>query len=148
MPHIVITYTPNLESKSNFSLLCRSLADAMLSVNEHHQEAGKPIFPIGGTRVFAVPAAHFAVADGPPPPDKEFGFVYIYLRMAKGRTPVVHRAVGEAVGNAVRAHFAPLIAQHLVGITFQIDEGHEVFDLKYSSLHPHFSPAVSSSGLT
>jgi 5-carboxymethyl-2-hydroxymuconate isomerase len=148
MPHIVITYTPNLESKSDFSVLCRSLADAMLSVNEHHQESGKPIFQVGGTRVFALPAAHFAVADGQAPTGKEFGFVYVYMRMAKGRTSQVHDAVGLAVGEALKAHFAPLIARHLVGITFQIDEGHEVFDLKYSSLHPYFNPVVTPVGLT
>jgi 5-carboxymethyl-2-hydroxymuconate isomerase len=139
MPHIVITYTPNLETKTDFGVLCRSLAVAMLSVNNHHQVDGKPIFPLGGTRVFAVPSAHYAVADGNPPPGKEFGFVYIYLRMAKGRPPEVLQGVGDIVGAAVKSHFALLLEQHLVGVTFQIDEGHEVFDLKYSSLHPYFT---------
>ncbi len=139
MPHIVIHYTPNLESKTDMSGLCRSLADAMLSVPFDPQADGKPVFPIGGTRVFAVPAAHYAVADGKPPADKEFGFVYINLRMAKGRSAAVHALVGETVGAAVKHHFAPLLEAHLVGVTFQIDEGHEVFDLKYSSLHPYFA---------
>jgi 5-carboxymethyl-2-hydroxymuconate isomerase len=134
MPHIVIHYTPNLETQTHMSSLCRSLADAMLSV----KEGGKPVFPVGGTRVFAHPAAHFAVAQGEPPSGKEFGFVYVSLRMAKGRSAAVHEAVGAAVGEAVKVHFAPLIDKHLVGVTFQIDEGHEVFDLKYSSLHPYF----------
>jgi 5-carboxymethyl-2-hydroxymuconate isomerase len=134
MPHIVIHYTPNLESQSNMGTLCRSLADAMLSV----QDEGKPVFPIGGTRVFAHPAAHFAVAQGTPPSGKQFGFVYVSLRMAKGRSAQVHEAVGAAVSQAIKQHFAALLEKHLVGVTFQIDEGHEVFDLKYSSLHPYF----------
>jgi 5-carboxymethyl-2-hydroxymuconate isomerase len=134
MPHIVIHYTPNLEKKTDLSLLCRSLADAMLSVYDD----GKPVFPAGGTRVFAHAAAHFAVAQGEPPPGKEFGFVYVSLRMAKGRAAQVHETVGAAVSEAIKRHFAPLIEKHLVGVTFQIDEGHEVFDLKYSSLHPYF----------
>ena len=41
--------------------LCRTLADTMLSVRD---EAGAQVFPTGGTRVLAYPAAHFAVADG------------------------------------------------------------------------------------
>jgi 5-carboxymethyl-2-hydroxymuconate isomerase len=142
MPHIVIHYTPNLELKTDMSALCRSLADAMLNlpveVLSDPSSGGKPIFPVGGTRVFAVPAAHYAVADGKPPADKEYGFVYINLRMAKGRSAAVHTLVGETVAAAVKRHFAPLLAAHLVGVTFQIDEGHEVFDLKYSSLHPYF----------
>jgi 5-carboxymethyl-2-hydroxymuconate isomerase len=134
MPHIVIHYTPNLELQTDMSRLCRSLADAMLSVTDD----GKPVFPIGGTRVFAHAATHFAVAQGAPPLDKEFGFVYVSLRMAKGRSAQIHQDVGAAVGDAVKRHFAPLLEKHLVGVTFQIDEGHEVFDLKYSSLHPYF----------
>jgi 5-carboxymethyl-2-hydroxymuconate isomerase len=134
MPHIVIHYTPNLETQTEMTSLCRALADAMLSVHDE----GKPVFPTGGTRVFAHPAAHFAVAQGEPPQGKEFGFVYVSLRMAKGRTAQVHEAVGTAVSSAIKKHFAPLIEKHLVGVTFQIDVGHEVFDLKYSSLHPYF----------
>ncbi len=108
----------------------------MLTVKD---DAGQPVYPVGGARVFAVKADHFAVADSLPPPSKEYGFVYLNLRMAKGRTASVHQRAGEIVSVVVKEHFAPLIAAHLVGITFQIDEGHEVFDLKYSSLHPHFS---------
>jgi 5-carboxymethyl-2-hydroxymuconate isomerase len=134
MPHIVIHYTPNLENQTDMSALCRSLADAMLSVRDDD----KPVFPVGGTRVFAHAAAHFAVAQGTPPKGKEFGFVYVSLRMAKGRSAQVHEAVGSSVSDAIKKHFAPLIEKHLVGVTFQIDEGLEVFDLKYSSLHPYF----------
>jgi 5-carboxymethyl-2-hydroxymuconate isomerase len=61
MPHLVILYTPNIEAETDMSTLCRTLADTML---KQHDEAGKPVFPIGGTRVLAYPAAHHAVADG------------------------------------------------------------------------------------
>ncbi len=61
MPHVVILYTGNLESEAGMSQLCRKLADTMLSVRD---EAGKQVFPTGGTRVYALPAPHFAVADG------------------------------------------------------------------------------------
>ena len=45
----------------DFTALCRALDDAMRSV---HDESGRPVFPTGGIRVLAYPAAHFAVADG------------------------------------------------------------------------------------
>jgi 5-carboxymethyl-2-hydroxymuconate isomerase len=41
----------------------------------------------------------------------------------------------------VKAHFAPLLAQHAVGLTVQIDEGHEVYDAKVGNLHARFSKA-------
>ena len=61
MPHVVVLYTGNLEQRSDMAALCRSLADTMLTVRA---EDGSQVFPTGGTRVYAYPAPHFAVADG------------------------------------------------------------------------------------
>jgi 5-carboxymethyl-2-hydroxymuconate isomerase len=131
MPHLVILYTPNIESETDMSALCRTLADTMLTVND---DAGKPVFPIGGVRVLAYPAAHFAVADS----QRDYGFVYLNLRMARGRSAVAQRNAGEALTAAVKAHFAPVLAHRPLGLTLQIDEGAEVFDAKLGNLHPLF----------
>jgi 5-carboxymethyl-2-hydroxymuconate isomerase len=61
MPHLVILYTGQLDAETNMKVLCRDLADAMLTVVD---ESGKQVFPTGGTRVMAYPAPHYAVADG------------------------------------------------------------------------------------
>ena len=66
MPHLVILYSGNLdapeaEGGSDMRALCRALADAMLTI---HDEGGRQVFPTGGTRVLAFPAAHWAIADG------------------------------------------------------------------------------------
>jgi 5-carboxymethyl-2-hydroxymuconate isomerase len=61
MPHLVILYTGQLDAETNMKVLCRNLADAMLTVLD---ESGKQVFPTGGTRVMAYPAPHYAVADG------------------------------------------------------------------------------------
>ncbi len=61
MPHLVILYTGNLDAVTDMAALCRSLADTMLAVRD---EADKPVFPPGGIRVLAYPAAHSAVAHG------------------------------------------------------------------------------------
>ena len=65
MPHLVVLYTRNLEAETDIGALCRTLADAMLAVKD---ESGAQVFPTGGTRVLAYPAAHFAVADRKPDP--------------------------------------------------------------------------------
>ena len=47
MPHLVILYSANLDARTDMSALCRKLADTMLGQCD---EAGKPVFPPGGTR--------------------------------------------------------------------------------------------------
>ncbi len=143
MPHLVILYTPNLDAETDMTLLCRALADTMLAVRD---EAGAQVFPTGGVRVLAYPAAHSAVADGGAAGvaaggTGEYAFVYLNLRMGRGRTAAVKQQVGDALTATAKAHLAPLFARRHMGLTLQIDEGAEVFDAKHSSLHPLFNKA-------
>ncbi len=131
MPHVVILYTSNLERETDMTALCRSLADAMLTVRD---EQGAQVFPTGGVRVFAYPAAHHAVADG----SGDHGFCYLNLRMGRGRSAATQQAAGQALAEVAKAHFAPLLARRHVGLTLQVDEGPEVFDAKFGNLHPLF----------
>lgn len=133
MPHLVILYTPNLDTATDMTALCHSLADTMRAQQD---ESGKAVFPTGGVRVLAYPAAHAAVADADPA--RDYGFVYLNLRMARGRSAAVHQSVGRALEACAKAHFAPLLATRYIGVTLQIDEGAEVFDAKNSSIHPLF----------
>jgi 5-carboxymethyl-2-hydroxymuconate isomerase len=132
MPHLVMLYTPQLDAEADFGRLSRRLADAMLTVRD---ESGAQVFPTGGTRVLAYPAAHYAVADG----SGDYGFIYFNVRMAKGRSAAVHKAVGETLAATIREELAPLLAKRPVGLTLQVDEGHEVFDAKLGNLHPLFA---------
>ena len=150
MPHLVILYTPNLEPELNVTALCRSAADAMLSVEGEDEQQ---VFPTGGTRVLAYPAAHYAVADGgaagraagalwkgvASDDAGDYGFMYLNLRMAAGRSAATQQRAGQAVLAAVRERMDPLMKDRHIGITLQVDEGHEVFDAKHSSLHPLFA---------
>jgi len=133
MPHLVVLYTPDLDAETDMTALCRKLADTMLAVRD---DAGKPVFPTGGVRVLAYPAAHAAVADG----SGEHGFVYFNLRIGRGRSAATHKAAGDALSAAARAHFAPLLERRAIGLTLQIDEGPEVYDAKFGNLHPLFAP--------
>ncbi|MFY8102470.1 MAG: 5-carboxymethyl-2-hydroxymuconate isomerase [Ramlibacter sp.] len=117
MPHLVILYTPNLDPDAGMTALCRKLADAMLQVRD---ETGQQVFPSGGTRVLAYPAAHYAVADG----QGDYGFVYMNLHGQAQR----------------RAHLAPLFERAPLGLTVQVDESPgQVYDGKHSTLHPLFN---------
>jgi 5-carboxymethyl-2-hydroxymuconate isomerase len=131
MPHLVVLYSGNLDTETDMTALCRRLADAMLSVRD---EQGQQVYPTGGVRVFAYPATHYAVADGA----RDYAFVYLNLRMGRGRTEAVKQRAGETLLAAAKAHFEPLFASRFIGLTLQIDEGQEVFDAKHSTIHPLF----------
>ena len=135
MPHLVILYTPNLDAATDMTALCRALADTMLAVKD---EDGKQVFPTGGTRVLAYPAAHYAVADG----QRDYAFVYLNLRMGAGRSAATQQRAGDAVLATAKAHFDPLMATRLIGVTVQLDESPgQVYDGKHSNLHPLFNKA-------
>ena len=141
MPHLVILYTGQLDAELNMTTLCRQMADTMLTVQD---ENGKQVFPTGGTRVLAYPAPHYAVADGGAAGlaaggTGDYAFVYLNVRMGRGRTEATQQRAGQTLVAAAQAFFAPVMAQRHIGITLQIDEGHEVFDAKHSNLHPLFN---------
>ena len=131
MPHLVILYTRSLDEETDMGHLCRSLADAMIATCD---EAGRPVFPVGGVRVLAYPAAHSAVADG----KNDYAFVYLNLRMGKGRSTQVKTRAGDNLVAVIRAHFEPLLQRRYIGVTLQVDEGQEIFDSRTSSIHPLF----------
>ena len=136
MPHLVILYSSNLEQKIDLDPMCRDLADAMLAQRD---EQGQVVFPLGGTRVLAYPAPHFAVGDGKPPAGKLMGFMYLNLRMAAGRSAAVKKAAGDALIAVLHRYVDAVMASDLVGLTLQIDETPSVYDGRISSLHPFFN---------
>ncbi len=134
MPHLVILYTGNLEREVDLDGLCRQCADTMLAARD---ESGEQVFPTGGTRVFAVPAPHFAVADG----KRDYAFMYLNLRMGKGRSEAVRKQVGEALLATAKRELAPVFERRLIGVTLQVDQGDESYGAKHSNIHPLFSKA-------
>jgi 5-carboxymethyl-2-hydroxymuconate isomerase len=144
MPHLVLLYTPNVDQQIDMGGLCNSLADGLCAQRDSQ---GQPIFPTGGVRVMAYPAAYSAVADRGAAGREagnsgDYGFIYLNLRMAKGRSPAVHLQVGEAIAAIAHEHLNALFGSQPLGLTVQIDEGMEVFNAKHSSLHPLFAPAA------
>jgi len=132
MPHLVILYSGNLDPDGNMTRFCRALADTMLEVWD---EEGKQVFPTGGTRVLAYPAPHYAIADG----KHDYAFVYLNLRMGKGRSAETQKKAGDAIAACAERHFNPLMAKRLIGITVQVDESPgQVYDAKHSNIHPLF----------
>ena len=143
MPHLVILYTGQLDAEIDMTPLCRQMADAMLTVKD---EDGQQVFPTGGTRVLAYPAPHYAVADGGAAGKAaggsgDYAFVYLNLRMGRGRSQATQQRAGQTLVEVAKAFFAPVMAKRHIGVTLQVDVGPEVFDAKHSNLHPLFQKA-------
>jgi 5-carboxymethyl-2-hydroxymuconate isomerase len=137
VPQLLIYYTPNLESKVPFTQLCRELADCMVAAKDEHMQN---VFPTGGVRVLAYPAAHYAVSDGSR--DTLLGadaFVYLHLNMKAGRSYLTHQTVGNALISIVKTQFAKVFEQQHLGVTLQVTEGSEVYDARWSNIHPLYA---------
>ena len=132
MPHLIIQYTSQLDAATNMAELCQTLSNTMLSAR--HAD-GQAVFPIGATRVLAFATTHAVIADG----SGDYAYVYLNFRIAKGRTPQMIEQIGQSLLAATKAHFADVFAKRPIGITLQIDEGHEVFNAVHNNLHALFS---------
>jgi 5-carboxymethyl-2-hydroxymuconate isomerase len=126
MPHLVIQHSANLQTP--IAPLCNALRNGIASFVDG--QGNKP-FPIAGTRVLAYAALNASVADGSP----ANAFVYLNLRVAKGRPSTVLAALGETLSSLCTQHFAIELTARPIGITLQIDEGVEVFNAKMGNLH-------------
>jgi len=133
MPHVVLQYSANLETEVDIPALCKDIAAALTGQKD---EEGNKVFPTGGTRVLAYPAQHYEVADG----KDDYGFCYINVRLAAGRTDAMKKRAGDALLACTQARFASVFAEKHVGVTIQIDESPgQVYDAKHSNLHPLFN---------
>jgi 5-carboxymethyl-2-hydroxymuconate isomerase len=70
---------------------------------------------------------------------EDYAFVYLNVRMGKGRSEATQKRAGDILTEVTKQHFAELFAKRHIGITLQIDVGPEVFDHKHSNVHPLFA---------
>lgn len=132
MPHLVIQYSQNLEQKMDVQGLCQTLSQEILAQQDAQ---GNRVFPIGGTRVLAYPAPHYAIADG----QGDYGFIYLNFRITAGRTPELVKQIGDAMLARLREYMNPIFERETIGYTLQIDEGPEVYDAKEGNLRKLFA---------
>ena len=135
MPHLTVEYSGNLERLTDMGALCHALHTSMMASG---------LFELGAIRVRARACPHYAVADGGVAGQAaggtgDYAFVYLNLRMGRGRSEATQQRAGQNLLDVAKAFFAPVMAQRHIGITLQIDVGPEVFDAKLSNLHPLFN---------
>ena len=128
MPHLIVEYSANLESRLGPEALMAKLRDVAVAGG---------VFPLAGIRVRAVRRDRYLIADG----DPAHGFVHVMARIGEGRGEAVRRAQAQALFDALRAHLEPLRHDQVGGLALSLEmvEIDPVGSLKLNNLHERLS---------
>ncbi|MDD9964126.1 MAG: 5-carboxymethyl-2-hydroxymuconate Delta-isomerase [Gammaproteobacteria bacterium] len=128
MPHLIVEYSANLESRLELEALMAKLRDVAVAGG---------VFPLAGIRVRAARRDRYLIADGNP----AHGFVHVMARIGEGRAEAVRHAQAQALFDALRAHLEPLRSDQVGGLALSLEmvEIDPVGSLKLNNLHERLS---------
>lgn len=109
MPHLIIDYSANMESRCDLALLCDHMRRAML-------ETG--VFPEAGIRVRAFRADHSSIADG----DTAHGYVDMRVRIGCGRNPDTRKAAAQSLFDAASGFLEKAMTETPVALSLSLEE--------------------------
>ncbi|MBC8954010.1 5-carboxymethyl-2-hydroxymuconate Delta-isomerase [Xenorhabdus sp. PB62.4] len=125
MPHFYAECTENIRKEAN-------LPELFAKVNQALAETG--IFPLGGIRSRAIWLDTWQMADG----KQDYAFVHMTLKIGAGRSLEDRQKVGEMLFALIKAHFADLMAQRYLGLSFTMEELDPVLNYKSNNVHSLF----------
>lgn len=124
MPHLVIEYSANIESRLELDALLDRL---------HETALGTGMFPLGGIRIRAYRADHYRIADC----DEGNAFVHVTAFVGAGRALDRRQAVSEEIFAALCEQLATLQEASPLAISFNMREFDPVLNLKKNNLHEY-----------
>lgn len=127
MPHLVVEYSANIETRLDMAAFCAALKDAA---------AATGVFPPAGIRVRAYAASHVVIADG----DPRHGFIDITVRLAAGRTDAAKTKATDAVFEAAQRFTADLMASAPFMLSLELREIDPGYSRKASSIRDYLPP--------
>ena len=126
MPHLVIEYSANMESRTDIAGLCDTLRLAAI---------GTGILPLAGVRVRAFRADHVSIADG----DPAHGFVDISVRLRGGRDLADRKAATQSLFEAARDFLQPALDQYPVALSFEMRDIDPDLSPKIGTIRDHLT---------
>lgn len=126
MPHFTIEYSANLDTMIDIGALCDVVRTAAIATG---------IFPLGGIRVRAIRCEHYAIADG----RDGLGFLDVLLRIGEGRSVEVRRTAGDRIFAALSDHLAPVFADSLFALSFDMQINDKDLSWKRNNIHDMLS---------
>ncbi|MEX0366799.1 MAG: 5-carboxymethyl-2-hydroxymuconate isomerase [Ruegeria sp.] len=128
MPHVIVDYSANMETRTDIRALCEALRAAAL-------ETG--ILPLAGIRVRAIRADHVAIADG----DPTHGYVDISVRLRGGRDLQARKDATAYIFAAAERFLAPAMAQHSVALSLEMRDIDPELSPKTGTIRDHLKKA-------
>ena len=125
MPHFIAECTDNIREQADLPGLFAKVNEAL---------AATGIFPIGGIRSRAHWLDTWQMADG----KHDYAFVHMTLKIGAGRSLESREAVGEMLFALIKAHFAELMADRYLALSFELDELHPTLNYKQNNVHALF----------
>lgn len=125
MPHFIAECTDNIREQADLPGLFAKVNEAL---------AATGIFPIGGIRSRAHWLDTWQMADG----RHDYAFVHMTLKIGAGRSLESREAVGEMLFALIKAHFAELMADRCLALSFELDELHPTLNYKQNNVHALF----------
>lgn len=122
MPHFIAEYSANLEDEIDFQ-------DLFEQVNTFLGATG--VFPLGGIRSRAIRMDQYRMADA----KHDYAFVHMTLKVGAGRDLATRQAVATELFEIIERFFAPLKAQRLLAISFEMVELDPVLNFKSNNIH-------------
>ncbi|MDA0681067.1 MAG: 5-carboxymethyl-2-hydroxymuconate Delta-isomerase [Proteobacteria bacterium] len=132
MPHQIIEYSANLESRIDI----QSLVDGL-----HQVAAGIDGLPLGGLRTRAARREHYQIADRHP----DNAFVHLILKLGHGRTTEARKAFGETIFVALCELLEPVSSTSPLAISFEIQEIDPKLTWKKNNLREHIAARAANS---
>jgi 5-carboxymethyl-2-hydroxymuconate isomerase len=126
MPHQIIEYSANIESRTSI----RDLVDRL-----HETAMGIDGLPVGGLRTRAERREIYQVADRHP----DNAFVHLTLRLGHGRPLEKRREFGEAIFKALCDLLEPVSSTSPLAISFEIQEIHPELTWKKNNLRDYIA---------
>jgi len=128
VPHLTLEYSESLADNDNVGILCQRLARVL----REQFEGEKSIYPLGGIRVRAIRCEEYCIADGR---IEDAAFLHATLKIGAGRSESAKQATGDALFEAIKAHFSKAFDIRGLALSLEISEFSETGTWKHNNLH-------------
>jgi len=126
MPHQIIEYSANLESRIDI----QELVDFV-----HEVATGIDIFPLGGLRTRAAKRESYKIADG----HADNAFLHLTWKLGSGRPEEVRKDAGDQMFGQLCQFLEPVFAGSPLAISFEIQEIHPLLTYKKNNLREYMA---------
>ena len=109
MPHLIVEYSANLESRIEISNLVRKVHEAALAT---------AVFEAATVRTRGARREHCSIADGHP----DNSFVAIIVRIATGRDAETRKRIGKTIFDTVCGYLERIYETTPIGISLEVQD--------------------------